>query len=304
MIVVFGSLNVDLIFAMRTLPTPGQTLLAESLRIEPGGKGANQALAAARDGADVAMVGAVGTDHLSGIVLANLVEAGADVSRVSRVEASTGCAGILTDVAGANMIAVASGANRAARAAQAEDALLARQPTALVQLEGQPQEAEAFIERAADHGCRVILNLAPALRIDEKTLRRCSLLVVNESEAAEVASWVGAAATAAGLRRALGMDVLRTRGAAGSEASSRIEGEIATPAPAIRAVETAGAGDTYIGVLGSALDKGATLAAAMARAAEAAALACSRPGTQSSIPWRRQTDAAVLERELRRKPKA
>lgn len=299
MILVFGSLNADLIFSMRGLPAPGETLPAHALRIEPGGKGANQALAAARDGAKVAMVGAVGTDHLSGIVLANLIDAGVDVARVARVEAATGCAAILTDAAGHNMIAVSPGANGAARAGQADAALLDLRPVALVQMEGLASEVEAFIDRAADHGARVILNLAPALRIDEAVLRRCALLVVNEAEAAEAASWVGAAATAAGLRRALGIDVLRTMGAAGAEAATLAEGAIHVPAPTIRAVETAGAGDAFIGVLASSLDAGAPLKAAMTRATEAAALACQKPGVQSSIPWRPQIDAAVLARERR-----
>jgi ribokinase len=297
MIVVFGSLNADLIFAMPELPAPGQTTLARSLRIEPGGKGANQALAAARDGAEVAMVGAVGSDHLGELVLANLREAKADVSRVIRIEDATGCAVILTDGEGRNMITVASGANGAARALQADDALLARKPIVLVQMEGLADEVAAFLAQASGHGCRAILNLAPAIWLDEAVLRRCALLVVNEIEAAEVASWVGTAATAAGLRRGLGIDVLRTMGAGGSEASTAAEGEIRVPAPRLRAVDTSAAGDCFIGFLASALDGGATLRAAMIRATDAAALACMRLGSQSSIPWGQEVDAAAARRE-------
>lgn len=293
MIVVFGSLNADLIFAMQDLPEPGQSLLARSLRIEPGGKGANQALAAARDGAEVAMVGAVGADHLGDLALGNLREAGVDMSRVVRVEEATGCAVILTDGEGRNMITVASGANGAARAAQADDALLARKPVVLAQMEGLADEVAAFLARASAHGCRTILNLAPAIWLDEAALRRCSLLVVNETEAAEVASWVGTAATAAGLRRALGIDVLRTMGAEGSEASTLAEGEIRVAAPKLRAVDTSAAGDCFIGFLASALDRGAPLKTAMTRATQAAALACMRLGSQSSIPWAAEVDAAA-----------
>src|SRR5690242_10810211 len=121
MIVVFGSINLDLIFPLPHLPQPGETVLGPATRIEPGGKGANQAVAAARDGAAVAMVGAVGRDALADDALVLLRAAGVDLSRVARTDASTGCAAIAVDPAGANAIMVGSGANLLVRADQVED---------------------------------------------------------------------------------------------------------------------------------------------------------------------------------------
>ena len=111
MIVVFGSINLDLIFPLPALPSPGETVLTAAVRIEPGGKGANQALAAARDGACVAMAGAVGRDALAPGALMLLQAGGVDLSRVAATDAATGCAGIFVDRQGRNVIGVGSGAN-------------------------------------------------------------------------------------------------------------------------------------------------------------------------------------------------
>ena len=124
MIVVFGSINLDLIFPVPHIPSPGETVLGPTTRIEPGGKGANQAVAAARDGAHVIMAGAVGRDALSRDALALLRDAKVDLTRVIETDASTGCAAIAVDPAGNNAIVVGSGANRLARASQVEDELL------------------------------------------------------------------------------------------------------------------------------------------------------------------------------------
>ena len=124
MVIVFGSINLDLIFRLPNIPRPGETVLGSSTRIEPGGKGANQAVAAARDGATVIMAGAVGRDALADGALSLLRAAGVDLDRVRPVEASTGCAAIAVDPDGNNAIAVGSGANLSAQASQVEDSLL------------------------------------------------------------------------------------------------------------------------------------------------------------------------------------
>ena len=133
MIVVFGSINLDLIFAMDHLPLPGETVLCPAARAEPGGKGANQAVAAARDGAAVAMVGAVGRDALAADALKLLREVEVDLTRVAETGAPTACAAVQVDPLGNNAIAVGSGANLLARAAQVEDALLTPETTLLLQ---------------------------------------------------------------------------------------------------------------------------------------------------------------------------
>lgn len=294
MIIVFGSLNADLIFALDELPTAGQTLLARKLTIEAGGKGANQAVAAARDGAKVVMVGAVGRDPLADVALANLKEAGVDLSDVAAVEAPTGTASVMTDAHGRNMIAVALGANEQARSSQISDELLARADIVVLQMESRDEEIEAVIRRAQAAGKQTILNLAPARRIETDVLRRCSLVVVNEDEAEGLAGWLGCDASATALRAALGVDILRTLGAEGSEAAAA-PGLIKVPARRIAAVDTTAAGDCYVGVLAAALDRGMSLAAAMERASVASALACLKSGSQSSLPGRAAVDAAIRE---------
>ena len=123
-VLVFGSVNADLVFAVPELPAPGRTVLGDAYRAHPGGKGANQAAAAARDGARTALAGAVGRDALADVALSASRAAGVDLSRVAATGASTGCAAICVDPAGRNQIAVAAGANALARAAQVEDAAL------------------------------------------------------------------------------------------------------------------------------------------------------------------------------------
>src|ERR1700761_7787054 len=138
MVMVFGSINLDLIFSLPNLPRPGETVLGPATRIEPGGKGANQAVAAARDGAAVIMAGAVGGAALADGALALLRETGVNLDRVQAAEASTGCAAIAVDPDGNNAIAVGSGANLAARASQIEDALLHTGATLVLQMEVPP----------------------------------------------------------------------------------------------------------------------------------------------------------------------
>lgn len=288
-IVCFGSINLDLIFKLPKLPQAGETILGPNLHIEPGGKGANQAVAAARDGAEVMFAGAIGGDALATDALTLLRQSGIDLARVVQSELATGAAAICVDPAGRNLIAVASGANLAARASQVEDALLGPDTTVLLQMECAPEETEALIRRARAAGCRIVLNLAPAAMLALEALRAVDLLVANEHEAAFLAAELGCADTAAALRAALGVDVVVTLGEAGVDAATA-EGQYRLPARAIAAVDTTGAGDCYVGVLAAALDRGVGMPAALHRANAAAALACSKPGTQGSMPMASETD--------------
>lgn len=292
MIIVFGSINLDLIFTMPELPAPGQTLLARAARIEPGGKGANQAVAAARDGAHVVLAGAVGRDALADAALAGVLGAGIDVTRLARVEATTGCASIMTDAGGRNSIAVAAGANMLARADQVEDAILTPESIVLLQMETDPDETVALIRRAKSLGARTILNLAPALPLAKEALALLDLLIVNEDEAAFLGQAFGSGADAASLHDTLGVAVLSTRGAAGAEAVSNGE-MFRIPGRAIDCVDSTAAGDGFTGVLAAALDRGLGLGLAMVRANAAAALACTRRGSQGSLPMRDDIDAFI-----------
>lgn len=288
MIVVFGSLNVDLVMEMDAVPSRSQTVLARSSRIEPGGKGANQALAARRGGAEVIMVGAVGRDPLAAVATGNLEQAGVDISRVTAVDAPTGCASIWLEADGSNRIGVALGANAEARAGQIDDATLGRASSVLLQMETPPEETAAIIRRCRALGVRSILNLSPAARLPDIGL--CGLLVVNEDEAEALAGWAGAPPNAASLRTVIGCDVIRTLGAQGSEAATA-GGAWTVPAFAARVRDTTAAGDCYVGVLAAALDRGMGLPDAMLEASAAAALACERAGSQASLPAR--TDIAA-----------
>ncbi|OHV80245.1 ribokinase [Rhizobium sp. LCM 4573] len=288
MIVTFGSLNADLIFSLEAMPQPGQTLLAKGLRTEAGGKGANQALAAARDGAEVVFVGAIGGDPLAEIAIANLATV-ADVRRVSRVSEPTGCASIFIDAQGRNLIAVAAGANLAASAGAVDDDLLHRANIVLMQLENDIGETERLIRRVRDAGKVSILNLAPATKLEAGLLSLCNLIVVNDDEAAALAGWLECEPSAEGIARRLNTGVLRTLGEDGAEAV--FKGEcIRVPATKVDVRDTTAAGDCFVGVLASCLDRGRPLKEAMQRAVIAAGIACSRAGSQSSIPTRAETD--------------
>lgn len=289
-LLVFGSVVADLVFAVPALPAPGHTVLGPGYRAMPGGKGANQACAAAWDGAAVGFAGAVGADALAEVALAGMRAAGVELSRLATVGAPTACAAVCVDPAGRNQIAVGSGANLLARAAQVEDAALTPATTLLLQMEVEPAETAALIRRARAGGARIILNLAPAAALPPEALRALDLLVANEHEAAWLAARLGRDAAPAALREVLGVDVAVTLGEAGA-AVATAEGMLRVPAFPVRVVDTTGAGDAWCGVLGAALDRGLPMAAALRRASAAGALACTRPG--AAMPRRAETDALL-----------
>ncbi|CAN7660613.1 ribokinase [Neorhizobium sp. LjRoot104] len=289
MIVTFGSINVDLVYLVEEIPLAGQTVLARGSRTEAGGKGANQALAAARDGATVVMVGAVGDDAMAPIALRNL-QSEVDISRVVRSKEATGSAAIMIDANGRNMIAVAAGANLVAQSDGVEDELLRNATYVLMQMENHATQIENLIRRVSNHPAKSILNLAPAYRLDRDLLSLVDIIIVNEDEAEALAGWLGCEPRARSLSDALNTGVLRTMGGEGAEAF--VDGkEVRVPALRIDAVDTTAAGDCFVGVLAAALDRGLPLDSAMRRAATAAAIACSHPGSQSSIPHKADTDS-------------
>ena len=288
MIVVFGSINLDLIFALPRLPTSGNTVLCPAARIEPGGKGANQAVAAARDGARVVMAGAVGRDALAKDALALLHDAKIDLTRVVETDAPTGAASVMVDPNGHNAIAVGSGANLLAQASQIEDALLTPETIVVLQMEVSADQTAALIHRAKAKGARIILNLAPAAALPIDALKAVDIVVVNETEADWLATHLGCAPSAPAIQAALGTTIIRTLGERGLETPTQ-----RIPAERITAVDTTAAGDCFVGVLAAALDRGQSLTEALQRATTAAALCCLKPGSQGSLPWAAETDAFV-----------
>lgn len=291
MIVVFGSINVDLIVPVERLPRPGETVLGGDYLMMPGGKGANQAMAARRAGAAVALAGAVGEDAFAEIALDGLRHAGVDLRLVRRAKRPTGYAGIFLARDGENMIAVASGANVEARAEQMPAAMLRPDTLLVAQMEVPIRETATVIERTAAAGGRVILNLAPALPIDPALLLQIDLLVANQGEAAAL----GEAPEA--LARRLRQGIVVTRGAAGSVACLADGSRLLVPALEIDPIDTTGAGDAFIGALAAALDYRTPLPAALRRASAAAGLACLARGAQTALP-----DADAITAALARLP--
>ena len=287
MIVVFGSINVDLIVPVPRLPRAGETVLGGDYAVLPGGKGANQALAARRAGAKVVLAGAVGADSFAGIALDLLRGDGVDTRLVRVVEQPTGCAAIMVSSEGENTIAVAPGANASARSDQVPDELLSAGTTLVVQMEVPPCETAMLIKRLRTRGGYSLLNLAPAVPIDIALLEEIDLVVANEGEAAATGS------DPEQLARRLRQGLVVTHGAAGALALLRDGIRIEVPALAIKPVDTTGAGDTFVGVLAAALDLGSPVEAALHRASAAAGLACLARGAQTAMPDEAAIAAAV-----------
>jgi len=287
-IVVFGSLNVDLVARVPRLPQSGETLKGESFAMLPGGKGANQALAASRAGGDVHLFGSVGrADGLAVAALRALAQSAVDVAGVVECDAPTGVALIHVDDRGENCITVVAGANASARAAQVPDAMLSKQAIVLMQLEVPLDEVASLARRARQRGARVVLNAAPATRLPRTLLDDVDVLVVNETEALALCETATTDVLHAAHRLASASagSVVVTRGALGALYVHR--GEVGQQrAASIDVVDTVGAGDAFAGALVAALDRGEEFATAIREGVAAGSLACLTSGAQDSLPAR------------------
>jgi ribokinase len=230
MIVVFGSINLDLFVRVERLPAPGETVLGPRLEMAPGGKGANQALAAKRAGAaEVRLIGRVGRDAFAAPALELLRAGGVDLGRVEPGDEPTGCACIAIDRQGRNQIVVASGANRRVAEAQVPDDWLGPGTVLVLQLEIPLGENWALIRRARAAGARIVLNAAPAAPAPAEALAALDVLIVNEVEALALAQGLGVEAAEApdagrALARRTGVAVVVTLGDAGAAALARAGG--------------------------------------------------------------------------------
>lgn len=300
MIVVFGSLNVDVMIGVDHLPLPGETVLGPGYELTAGGKGANQALAASRAGGAVTMVGSIGGDPLSETAIADLRAAGVDLSYLAKVADPTGLAAICVDKAGENHVVVASGANRRTQAMQVPDALLTPATLVVLQMEVPLAENWALIRRAKQLGARVLLNAAPAAALSPEALPHIDWLIVNENEAKQIAGDLGLPAAdprqaAAGIAQSTHTVVIVTLGAAGAAAYLGSGDGYQVQALPIRPLDTVGAGDSFVGGLAAAIDRGHDLPEAMRRAAVGGALACLRTGAQPSLPLLAEIEARLPE---------
>ena len=290
MIVVFGSINIDLVVPVERLPRPGETVLGPHYTLVPGGKGANQALAAVRAGGQVRMIGRVGRDGFADLALAELKSSGIDLSAVERDALPTGCALIPVDRQGGNLIIVASGANMAAAERQVADALLGPQTVVMLQMEVPLAENWRLVERAKRRGARVVLNCAPAAPVPRAALAALDWLVVNESEVELLArdlalSAPDARSAGAAIAEAAGTTVIVTLGGDGAVAIAGADIWTIGTLP-VTPVDTTAAGDAFVGAFAAAVDGGADLPAALHRASVAGGLACTIAGAQPSLPTR------------------
>jgi ribokinase len=296
MIVVFGSVNVDFVTRVPQIPRPGETVLGPDYAVIPGGKGANQALAARRAGSEVLLAAAVGRDPFADIALSLLREDGVDLSRVAAVESPTGAAFISVEETGENAIVVASGANRLAAASQLADYPWSDGDTLLLQREVPDGEAAAAASRAKAGGARVILNAAPAGALAPGLLASLDILVVNEHEVEVVGAAQGISGTPDEIAREIdarhGVTTVVTLGADGVIGWT---GGVRRSAPAlpIRPVDTTAAGDSFCGALAAALDQGFGFTFALARGAAAGSLTCLKAGAQVSLPRQADIERAV-----------
>ena len=279
-ITVVGSINLDFVARASHLPAPGETVTGAVLSRHPGGKGANQALAAEKLGAEVCLIGRVGNDAQAGEALGLMEQYGVDLSGVEvDIAAPTGVALISVDPSGENQIVVAAGANHMVTPEQLPQRI---EGALIVQLELPIETVEAAVGRATGFVCA---NLAPAAPVSERLLRRADLIVVNETEAAFYGD---------GLHRGGGRVVV-TKGARGAAMYQRgVEMAWAAP-PAVEAIDATGAGDAFVGAIVVALLEGMAPDAALRFACAAGAAAATRAGAQSSLPERAEVEALLSD---------
>ncbi|MFI6105024.1 ribokinase [Streptomyces sp. NPDC051310] len=290
-IAVLGSTNMDLVAYVPRAPKLGETVTGRAFRTVPGGKGANQAVAAARAGAEVSMIGAVGSDDFGARLRAALDGAGVDTDLLRTVEGPSGTAHIVVDDEGDNAIVVIPGANGTVTSLlPGDDALIATADVLLLQLELPLSAVVAGAEAARRHGVRTLLTPAPAQPLPPGLLAATDLLLPNEHEAASLTGVADPHAAAAELLRHV-PEVVITLGGAGSLYAARGTEPVTVPAPQVRAVDTTAAGDTFAGTLAVALGEGRPVPDALAWASSAAALSVQRPGASSSMPYRSEIDA-------------
>lgn len=287
-VLVVGSANVDQVFSVERIPAPGETVLATGSAIARGGKGQNQAVAAARAGAPTAFIAAVGDDGYGRLTRDGLAEDGIDLSRVRVVSEPTGTALIAVDRGGENTIIVEAGANRTLAWEEADFALVVAADVLVMQLEIPMPTVRDAAAAARAAGTTVLVNAAPAAELPRELLDLIDVLVVNEHEEALIR-------TVAGVERLTELvpTVVVTLGAAGARLMRASGEDRHVPAPRVDAVDATGAGDTFCGAFAAALAEGTEPERALAFAVVAASLSVQRHGAVPSIPGRAEIDAAL-----------
>ncbi|RAN78836.1 ribokinase [Bacillus sp. SRB_336] len=305
-IVVAGSLNADLTIYCERLPRPGETLHGSGFAVNPGGKSANQAVAAGRLGGHVTLIGAVGRDANGDMLVASTAGAGVDVSHVRRADGPTGVAVISVEDSGENSIIISAGANGTLAPAAMDPALFAGAGVVCLCLEVPLDTVRAAAQAGHDAGATVLLNLSPYAPVEDGLARLTDVLLVNAHEASQfldglampaadapVADWLAAAGHfgSRGLAK-----VLVTLGADGSvvlDSTNAPEPVVRIAPTRVAAVDTTGAGDAFTGAVAARLAAGDALADAARYASVAAALAATKKGTQAAYPTAEEVEAAL-----------
>lgn len=291
-VLVIGSINVDLVVAVPNLPRAGETVLGGRFARHFGGKGANQAVAAARSGAEVTMLGAVGRDANGTDSLAALAAEGVDVSHVRRVDEPTGVALIMVDSDGENQIAVAPGANRMLTEAETDRIELPLAAVLLASLEVPLSAVAAAMRWAVQHRLRIVLNPAPAQILPAELLACGAILTPNRRELISITGARDTDAALRALQEAGSGPLVVTLGAAGAllvDGGQRSE----FPARPRTAVDATGAGDTFSGVLAAWLAAGQSISQSVLAANAAAGLSVARAGARDGMPQRAEIEAEL-----------
>jgi ribokinase len=276
-VIVVGSANADLVVTVDRRPGPGETVLGSDTDVLPGGKGANTAVAAAKLGARVSLLAAIGDDTHGRMLLKSLREAGVDVTEIQRSDRPTGVAYIFVTPDGENSILVSPGANSAL---SADDLTIPAAKVLVASLEVPLQTIEHAVAVAAERGIRAVVNVSPPAQLSEATLAALDPIVVNEHEAAELL------AGDSDPRRLLELgprSAVITLGASGALVVEQ-GGAQTVEAPSVEAVDTTGAGDAFTGALAAQLAQGAELVQAARFAVKVAAISVTRRGAQPSYP--------------------
>ncbi|SEC62206.1 ribokinase [Streptomyces misionensis] len=290
-IAVLGSTTMDLVTRAARAPRPGETVTGREFRTIPGGKGAGQAIAAARAGATVSMIGAVGTDAFGARLRETLEHSGVDTDFLRTVEGPSGTAHIVVDDEGGNSIVVVPGANGTVdHLSPGDEGVIASADALLLQLEIPLAAVVAGAEAARRHGVRTILTPSPARPLPPELLASTDLLVPNEEEAITLTGHPDPRTAAAALLEAVPCAVV-TLGATGCLYVTRDAEPLVVPAPRVEAVDPTGAGDTFAGALAVALAEEKPVREALSWAAAAASLTVERAGASASMPYRPEIDA-------------
>ena len=305
-VVVVGSLNMDLVASTQRLPQKGETIFGQEFATFPGGKGANQAVAAGKLDAIVHMVGCIGHDGFADELMASLRGNKVHTDFIRQVDVSTGTALITVADDGSNTIVVVGGANMECKAIDVDQALgnFSEPGILLVQNEIPRETVEYVIQAAKRQGWIVILNPAPARQIDSKLMSLVDIIMPNETEMALLTNCsvdtLDDIVYAAGKLLESGVkNVIVTMGAKGAICCNE-SGYLEIKPYIVNAVDTTAAGDAYTGGLATALAEGRTLLESMDFAAAVAALSVTKKGAQPSLPWRTEVEAFISKEEMSR----